>query len=55
MTYRAEHDSKVLARTTYRCRAWDLGAALDWAAERARAEGWAGVTVSWLASRSGAG
>jgi transposase len=41
-----DHDSKVLARRTFRCRAWDLGAALDWAAERARAKGWAGVTVS---------
>jgi hypothetical protein len=27
-----DHDSKVFARKTYRCRAWDLGAALDWAA-----------------------
>jgi hypothetical protein len=27
-----DHDSKVLARKTFRCRAWDLGAALDWAA-----------------------
>jgi hypothetical protein len=41
-----DHDSKVLARKTYRCRAWDLGAALDWAAERATAKGFAGVTVS---------
>jgi transposase len=41
-----DHDSKVLARRTFRCRAWDLGVALDWAAERARAKGWAGVTVS---------
>ena len=41
-----DHDSKVLARRTFRCRAWDLGRALDWAAERARAKGWAGVTVS---------
>ena len=40
-----DHDSKVLARKTFRCRAWDLGAALDWAAERAAAKGWAGVTV----------
>ncbi len=31
-----DHDSKVLARKTYRCKAWDLGAALDWAADRAR-------------------
>jgi transposase len=41
-----DHDSKVIARRTFRCRAWDLGAALDWAAERAAAKGWAGVTVS---------
>ena len=41
-----DHDSRVLARKTVRCKAWDLGAALDWAAERAAAKGWAGVTVS---------
>src|SRR6476469_693769 len=41
-----DHDSKVLARRTFRRRAWDLGLALDWAAERAAAKGWAGVTVS---------
>jgi len=41
-----DHDSKVLARKTFRCRAWDLGIALDWAADRARGTGWAGVTVA---------
>jgi transposase len=41
-----DHDSKVLARRTFRCKAWDLGSALDWAAERAAAKGFAGVTVS---------
>ena len=41
-----DHDSKVLARRTFRCRAWDLGVALDWAADRATAKGFAGVTVS---------
>jgi transposase len=41
-----DHDSKVLARRTFRCRAWDLGTALDWAADRARAKGFAGVTVA---------
>src|SRR6195256_4394081 len=41
-----DHDSKVLARKTFRCRAWDLGAALDWARERAVAKGFAGVTVA---------
>jgi transposase len=41
-----DHESRVLARKTFRCRAWDLGLALDWAAERARAKGFAGVTVS---------
>jgi transposase len=42
----ADHDSKVIARRTFWCRAWDLGAALDWAAGRAAAHGWAGVTVA---------
>ena len=41
-----DHDSRVLARKTFRCRAWDLGVALDWAAGRAAAKGWGGVTVS---------
>src|SRR4051795_12507951 len=41
-----DHDSRVLARRTFRCRAWDLGIALDWAATRAVAKGFAGVTVS---------
>jgi transposase len=41
-----DHDSRVIARRTFRCRAWDLGAALDWAAGRAAAAGWAGITVS---------
>ena len=39
-----DHDSKVLARRTFRCKAWDLGAALDWAADRARGKGFTGVT-----------
>ena len=37
-----DHDSRVLARRTFRCRAWDLGTALDWAAERAALAGFAG-------------
>jgi len=41
-----DHDSKVIARRTFRCRAWDLGSALGWAAARAVAAGWSGVTVS---------
>src|SRR6266566_1902533 len=41
-----DHDSKVLARKTFRCRAWDLGGALDWAAKQAAAKRWAGVTVA---------
>src|SRR5213592_1702928 len=41
-----DHDSKVIARRTFRCRAWDLGSALDWAVGRAAAASWAGVTVS---------
>ena len=30
-----DHDSKVLARRTFRCKAWDLGGALDWAGDHA--------------------
>jgi transposase len=41
-----DHDSKVLARRTFRCKAWDLGPALDWAAERSTRAGYAGVTVA---------
>src|SRR4026209_645138 len=41
-----DHDSKVLARRTFRCEAWDLGAALDGAAERSTRAGYAGVTVA---------
>ncbi len=26
-----DHGSRVLARRIFRCKAWDLGAALDWA------------------------
>ena len=41
-----DHDSRVLARKTFRCRAWDLGAALDWADKQASATGFASVTVA---------
>ena len=41
-----DHDSKVLARRTFRVKAWDLGAALDWAAERATRAGFVGATVA---------
>ena len=41
-----DHDSRVLARRTFGCKAWDLGNALDWAADRAAAMGFVGVTVS---------
>src|SRR5258708_21993360 len=44
-----DHDSKVIARRTVRCRAWDLGSALDWAAGRAAAKG--GPEVRCRASR----
>ena len=30
-----DHDSKVLARRTFRVKAWDLAGALEWAADRA--------------------
>src|SRR3954453_8927539 len=46
MVVGTDHDPKVVARRTFRCKAWDLGAALDWAAARAAAQGFAGVTVS---------
>src|SRR3954470_13155489 len=41
-----DHDSKVLARKTFRCRAWDLGVALDWAGRQASSRGFAGATVA---------
>jgi transposase len=41
-----DHDSRVIARRTFRCRAWELGAALDWAAGQAAAAGWGAVTVA---------
>jgi transposase len=41
-----DHDSKVLARKTFRCRAWDLGAALDWAGKQASSKGFVNVTVA---------
>jgi transposase len=41
-----DHDSKVLARKVFRCRAWNLGAALDWASKQAAAKGFAGITVA---------
>jgi hypothetical protein len=40
-----DHDSKVIARRTFRCRAWDLGAALDWAAGRPRRQARRGYGV----------
>jgi len=41
-----DHESRVLARRTFRRRAWELGAALDWACDRATTAGFAGVTVA---------
>ena len=41
-----DHESQVLARRTFWLRAWELGTALDWAAARAIAAGFAGVTVA---------
>jgi transposase len=41
-----DHDSRVLARRTFRLAAWHMGAALDWAAEHAAQAGFAGVTVA---------
>jgi transposase len=41
-----DHDSRVLARRTFRCKAWEFGAALDWAGDRALRAGFVGVTVA---------
>ncbi|MFK5636079.1 MULTISPECIES: transposase [unclassified Ornithinimicrobium] len=41
-----DHDSRVLARRTFRCKAWDLGAALDWAGQHATRHGFDGVSVA---------
>ena len=41
-----DHDSRVLARRTFRLAAWHMGAALDWAAEHATAAGFADATVA---------
>jgi hypothetical protein len=41
-----DHDSRVLARRTFRCRAWEMGAALDWAAAQAARQGFGRVTVA---------
>jgi transposase len=41
-----DHESKVLARRMFRRRAWELGTALDWAAARALAAGFTGVTIA---------
>jgi len=41
-----DHDSRVLARRTFRCKAWAMGAALDWARPHAEKAGFSGVTVA---------
>ncbi len=41
-----DHDSRVIARRRVTARAWGLGAVLDWAIGRARAAGFASVTVA---------
>jgi len=41
-----DHDSRVLARKTFRCKAWAMGAALDWARPHAVEAGFTGVTVA---------
>jgi transposase len=41
-----DHDSRVLARRRLLCRAWQLGEALDWALVKAKAAGFASVTVA---------
>src|SRR3954447_19099725 len=41
-----DHDSRVLARRVFRCKAWAMGTALDWAAGAAARAGFASVTVA---------
>jgi transposase len=41
-----DHDSRVLAKRTWRCRAWQLGEALVWGRGVAVAHGFAGVVVA---------
>ncbi|MFE9957167.1 hypothetical protein [Micromonospora sp. NPDC005299] len=41
-----DHDSKVLARKRFKCHAWNLGTALDWAAKQAASKGFAAATVA---------
>lgn len=42
----ADHDSKVLARRSPRCKAWQLGEVLGWVVGKAQARGFASVTVA---------
>jgi transposase len=41
-----DHDSRVLARRTVRCRPWQLGEVLAWGRAEAAAAGFAGVTLA---------
>ena len=41
-----DHDSRVLARRTVRCRPWQLGEAIEWGRAQAVAAGFAGVTLA---------
>lgn len=41
-----DHDSKVLARRTVRCRPWQLAEAIAWGRRQAKAAGFAGVTLA---------
>jgi transposase len=41
-----DHDSRVLARRTVRCRPWQLGEAIEWGRAEAIAAGFAGVTLA---------
>ena len=41
-----DHDSRVIARRTVRCRPWQLAEAISWGQEQALAAGFAGVTLA---------
>jgi transposase len=47
-----DHESRVLARRTFRRRAWELGTALDWAAGRAAEAGCCRGLFRWRCGRN---
>src|SRR3954453_22707356 len=48
-----DHDSRVLARRTVRCRPWQLGEAIEWGRAQGAAAGLVGGTFGWEAAVHG--